>query len=185
MKSTKQIVFIISMLFLIAAYTLVQAQESGNKNVITQERQLPAFNAIDAGGSVNVMVQKGTSQSVKIETDENLLDKITTEVSDNVLKVGSQGIKNATKTNVYITTTELVALNAHGAADVTGESLFEASEFILEASGASSVKLDLDVNFLKSTVSGASDVTLSGRATTHKIRVSGAGSLNAKGTGDG
>jgi hypothetical protein len=181
MKSTKQIVFIISTLSLIAAYTFLQAQESGNKNVITQDRQLPSFNAIDAGGSVNVMIQKGTSQTVKIETDENLMDKIITEVTDDVLKVGSKGIKNATKTNVYITTTELKALNAHGATDVTGESLFEASEFTIEASGASSVKLDLDVSFLKSTVSGASDVTLSGRATTHKIRVSGAGSLKAQG----
>jgi hypothetical protein len=181
MKSTKQIVFIISMLSLIAAYTFAQGQESGNKKIIMQERQLPAFNAIDAGGSVNVFIQKGESQAVKIETDENLVDKVTTEVSNNVLTIGSKMIKNATKLNVFVTLSEMKSLVAHGAADITGQSLFETNEFILEASGASSVKLDLDVSYLKSTVSGAADVTLSGRATTHKIRVSGAGSLKAKG----
>jgi hypothetical protein len=181
MKFYRRLLLVLSLVLLAGIFTAAYTQESGNKNVVTQDRQLPAFHSIDAGGSVNVKIQKGTSQSVKIETDENLLNKITTEVSDDVLKVGSKGIKNATKTNVYITTTDLKSINAHGAVDVTGESLFEASEFTLETSGASSVKLDLDVSYLKSTVSGASDVTLSGRATKHKINVSGAGSLNAKG----
>jgi hypothetical protein len=181
MKSIKQIVFIVIMLSLIAAYTFVSAQESGNKNVVTQDRTLTAFNSINAGGAVNVFIQKGTSQSVKVETDENLMDKIITEVSNEILSITTKGIKNATKTNVYVTTTSLNSLTAHGAVDVDGQSLFEADEFAIDASGASSVKLDLDVNFLKSTISGASDVTLSGRATTHKIKVSGAGSLKAKG----
>ena len=181
MKSTKQIVFIVCVLALIAAYSFSKAQESGNSNVITQDRQLPVFNSIDAGGSVNVFIQKGEPQAVKIETDDNLIDKVTTEVSNNVLTIGSKMIKNATKLNVYVTTGELKFLHSHGAANVTGQSLFEADEFILEANGASSVKLDIDVSFLKSTVSGAADVTLSGRAATHKIHVSGAGSLKSKG----
>ena len=181
MKSTKQIVFIISLLSLLTIYTFTKAQESGDNNVIMQERQLPAFNSIDAGGSVNVMIQKGDNQTVQIETDENLLEKITTEVSNGVLTVGSKGIKNATKTNVYIVLADLKSINAHGAADVTGESLFEADEFTIEGSGASSVKMDIDVNFLKTKISGAADVTLSGRAKVHKIDVSGAGSLKAKG----
>jgi hypothetical protein len=181
MKSTKQIVFIVSLLTLIAVYTFAQGQESGNKNVITQDRQLPPFNSIDAGGAVNLMIQHGTSQEVKVETEENLMDKIITEVSNEILTITTKGMKNATKTIVYVTTTSLKSLTAHGAVDVDGQSLFEADEFTLDASGASSVKLDLDVNYLKSTVSGASDVTLSGRVTTHKIRVSGAGSLKAKG----
>ncbi len=181
MKSTKQIVFIVCVLALIAAYSFSQAQESGNNNVITQDRQLPAFNSIDAGGSVNVFIQKGEPQSVKIETDENLMDKVTTEVSNNVLTIDSKMIKNATKLNVYVTTGELIFLHAHGAANVTGQSLFEADQFILEANGASSIGLDIDVNFLKTTISGAADVTLSGRAATHKIHVSGAGSLKSKG----
>jgi hypothetical protein len=169
------------MLTLIAAYSFTQGQESGNKNVVSQERSLPSFQSIDAGGSVNVMILKGENQSVKIETDENLLDKITTVVSNGVLTVGSKGIKNATKTNVYVTVSNLTSLNAHGAVDVNGESLFEADEFAIVASGASSVKMDLDVSYLKTTVSGAADVILSGRAKVHKIDVSGAGSLNAKG----
>jgi hypothetical protein len=181
MKLYRRLSLGLNLVILAGIFTVAYSQESGNKNVVTQDRQLSSFNAIDVGGAVNLMIQKGESQSVKIETDENLLDKITTEVSDEILKIGSKGIKNATKTNVYVTTTILKALNAHGAVDVTGESLFEADEFTIEGSGASSVKMALDVNYLKSTISGASDVTLSGRAKVHKISVSGAGSLKAKG----
>lgn len=180
MKMYKLLSLAIITIILSGKLTVALCQDNGNKKVITRERDLPSFNSIDAGGSVNVLIRKGETQSVKIETDENLMDKITTEVSDDVLLISSKGIKNASKTNVYVTTTELKSLNAHGAVDVKSETLFEAQEFKIEASGASSVKMDIDVETLHSAVSGAADVTLSGRAKVHEINVSGAGSLVAK-----
>lgn len=183
MKSTKQIVFIIGTLLLIGAYTFSQAQDEGDKNLITQERQLPPFHSVDAGGSVNVILQTGPVQVVKVEANEILLEKITTEVVNEILKIGSNDLKisKGSKTlNVYVTATTLKELTAHGATEVKGESLIESDEFVLDASGASSVKINLDVNLLKTTVSGASDVILSGRAKTHKLSTSGAASLNAK-----
>jgi hypothetical protein len=160
---------------------LTFSQETGNKNVITHERHLPPFDAIDVGGAVNLNILKGESQMVKVETDENLMDDVVTEVEQNVLTITSKGIKNPTKLNVYIVVPGLKAIKAHGASEVTGESLFESDEFVVDACGASSVYMNFDVNQLKSDISGASDVTLSGRANFHKIHVSGAGSLNAKG----
>lgn len=184
MKTTKQIVFIISVLILVAVYTFSRAQESETSEIITEERQLPAFNAIDAGGALEVILQTGESQSVKVETEASLMDKIITEVENEVLTITSKDLKvnrNNIHTKVYVTAATLNSLIAHGATDITGESLIEAEEFTLETSGASSVEMNLDVNTLHTTVSGASDVSLSGRAQTHLISVSGAGSLNAKG----
>ncbi len=179
MKITKRLNLLVVLLFLLSVAGLY-AQESGNKNVITQEREVQAFKGIDAGGSLDIYIQKGESHSVKVETDENFQKKVTTEVNNDILEIKSKGIKNPTKLNAYITIPELTYLKAGGATNVTGETLFETDEMEIIASGASSVKMDIDVEYLESATSGAADLTLSGRAGVHKITVSGAGSLKAK-----
>lgn len=183
MKTTKQIVFIISVLALMAAYTLTRAQEGEKDGIITEERQLPSFNAIDAGGALEVILTTGESQKVNVEAEAEIMDKIITEVKNDILYITSKDLKlrkNTEDIKVYVTAVNLHTLTAHGATDINGESLIEAEKFVLDASGASSVKLDLDVSSLRSKISGASDVILSGRAKEHNIHLSGAGSLKAK-----
>ena len=166
---------------LIMAGMAVLGQEAGNKNVTTESRELSNFNALNVGGALNVIIEISDVYSVKIETDENLQDNVKAEVRDQVLYIKSSTIKNPTKLNAYISMPELTYLNASGATEVKGKSLIEKDEFKLTASGASSVSLDLDVQYLESSISGAADVTLAGVAKTHKLDLSGAGSLKAKG----
>ena len=179
MKITKPLNLILALLFILSVAGL-NAQETGNKNVVTQEHEVSAFKGIDAGGSLDIYIQKGESYSVKVETDENNQKKVITNVADDILEIKSKGIKNPIKLNAYITLPELTYLKAGGATTIKGESLFETDEMEIIASGASSVKLDIDVAYLESATSGAADLTLSGRAGVHNITVSGAGSLKAK-----
>ncbi len=171
---------IIAVVFTTVTSSIV-AQEKGNKNVTTVERDVPAFTGIEAGGALKVYISKGEVQSVKIETDENLQQNVMTKVDGDILQISSKGIKNPTKLNAYIVVKELKSVKVSGASTIQGESLFETNDFKVTASGASSVQLDLDVTALTSVVSGAADVTLSGRAKSHKLSVSGAGKLSARG----
>ena len=79
MKITKPLNLFILLIFLLSVMGL-NAQESGNKNVITQEREVPIFKGIDAGGSLDVYLQVGETHSVKVETDENFQEKVITKV---------------------------------------------------------------------------------------------------------
>ncbi len=157
------------------------AQEAGNKKVVVENRDLPAFRSVIAGGAVKVYLKLGGEQEVRVETDENLLDNLKTYVDDGTLIIKSNTLKNPSKLNVYISMSELGRIEASGATDVKGESLIASDKLFIVASGAASVTLDMDVRFLDSEISGASDVTLSGRADIHELEISGAGSLNAKG----
>lgn len=178
MKITKPLNLLVTLLFVLSVAGLF-AQESGNKNVITQERDVPTFKGIDAGGSLDVYIQAGETHLVKIETDENFQEKVTTVVNNDILEIKSKGIKNPTKLIAYITLPELTYLKAGGATNVVGETLFEADELEIVVGGATSVKMDIDVEYLESFTSGAADLTLSGRAGVHQVSVSGAGSLKA------
>ena len=174
--------FTLSLIFTVlpGLFSTLYSQEKGNKNIVTENRQLPSFTGIDIGGSLDVYILQTDEQSVRIETDGNLQDNVITTVSGNVLTIKSKGIKNPTKLNAYVHLHELIFLEAGGATDVKGEGLFKTDELKVIAHGAASVTLDMDVNYLETIVSGAADVKLSGRAVTHKTKVSGAGNVKAK-----
>ena len=174
--------FTLSLIFTVLSglFSTLYSQEKGNKNIVTENRQLPSFTGIDIGGSMNVYILQTDEQSVRIETDGNLQDNVITTVSGDILTIKSKGIKNPTKLNAYVHLPELIFLEAGGATDVNGEGLFETDELKVIAHGAASVTLDVDVNYLETIVSGAADLELSGRASTHKTKVSGAGNIKAK-----
>ena len=180
MNTNKFNTLLFSLALIMASISLL-GQEAGNKNITTEVRELGNFNALNVGGALSVYIEISEQYSVRIETDENLQDNVKAEVKDEVLYIKSNTIKNPTKLNAYISMPRLNYLNAAGATEVKGKSLIENDEFLLMASGASSVSLDLDVQYLETSVSGAADVTLAGVAKTHKLTLSGAGSLKAKG----
>jgi hypothetical protein len=172
--------------------------QKGNGNVVTQERQLASFNAIEAGSAVNVFLSQGSTQSVKVEIDENLLDRFKTEVKNGTLTLNVDKVNNATKMNAYVTTVTLKKIETNGAASVKGQTPLASDNFEYIGSGASSanfemkagdMKIDLSgaskanfkigVNTLKTDVSGAGALILTGSADNHDLIVSGAGNVKA------
>jgi len=179
MNLQKLLTLTITFIVVLGINISVLAQTKGDKNVITQNRELNSFNGIQAGGTVDVFIQISPEFSVKVETDSNLQDKILTSVSNNTLIIKTKDLKNPTVQNVYVSLPELTWLKASGATNVTGKSLIETDELKVEVSGATSVSLDVDVQYLESSVSGAADLKLSGRSGTHITKVSGAADLDA------
>src|SRR5215475_1784510 len=45
-----------------------------------QTRDLPAFDSVELAGSNNVSIRVGEKQAVVVKADDNLLDRVTTEV---------------------------------------------------------------------------------------------------------
>ncbi len=179
---TFKITFTLLVVVLIAFSQLVNAQETGNKNVVKETRDLPAFTGISAGGALSVVVEISDMQSVTIETDENLLDKVQTEVKGDILYIKSYKLKNPSKLQAYIKLPNFEKLSASGATDIKCPSPIENNEFHLDASGASSVLFnDVKFDYLESSITGAADVKMTGSATTHNLKVTGAGNFKGKG----
>lgn len=194
---TLKISLLLSCIVLLSHPTMLLAQK-GNGNVVTQDRQVAQFSAIEAGSAVNVFLSQGAAQSVKVEIDENLLDRFETDVKNGVLTINVSGVNNATKMNAYVTMVTLKRIEANGAANINGQTplasdnftyegtgasnaTFEikAGDFSLTLSGASKANINAGVNTLKTEVSGAGSLTLSGSAASHNLEVSGAGNVKA------
>lgn len=196
MKTLKTSLLIVC-LAILSAPSLTFAQK-GNGNVVTQERTVASFNAIEAGSAVNVFLSQGSSQSVKVEIDENLLDRFETEVKNGILSINVDGVNNATKMNAYVTAATLRQIEANGAATITGQTPIASDIFAFEGTGASNATFEIKakdlmihvsgaakaninavVDAIKSEVSGAAVLTMAGLATTHDLEVSGAGNVKA------
>jgi len=147
----------------------------GNGRIKTDDRTISAFTEIDAGGAFEIEWQNGPP-ALRITTDENLLSYVKSDVSSDTLYLRTHehiwpthGIK------VVISSPTRAAVRIRGAVKLTAKQL-TGPKFALEASGASNVSLDGNVDELLADMTGASELEASGLQTrTAEISTTGAG----------
>src|SRR5262245_787004 len=150
----------------------------GNGHIETDDRTVGAFTEIDIGGSFEIEWKNG-SPAVQISTDENLLPYVKSEVSGDTLRLHTReqiwptdGIK------VVISSPTRSAARIRGAVRLAATQL-TGSKFALEASGASRVSLDGNVDELLADMTGASRLDAS-RLQTKIAEISTTGAGNAE-----
>jgi hypothetical protein len=147
----------------------------GNGHIKTDDRTIRAFTEIDAGGAFEIEWQSG-SPALHITTDENLLSYIESDVSGDTLHLRTHdqiwpthGIK------VVISSPTRAGARIRGAVKLTAKQL-TGPKFALEASGASRVSLDGNIDELLADMTGASELDAHGLQTkTAEISTTGAG----------
>ena len=154
--------------------------EKGSGNVIRQERKVATFNAIDVSGAFNIILAQGTTQSVIVEADDNLIDLIKTEVRDNILVIDTKKpVFHPNAMKVFITFTDLKNVDVSGAVKIESQGKLRLTDLSFDGSGASDARLDMEVQKLKIDCSGSNKLRLSGSATDVEVEVSGAVDLFA------
>jgi hypothetical protein len=147
----------------------------GNGHIKTEDRPTSAFTEINASGAFEIEWESG-SPALHITTDENLLSYVESDVSGDTLHLGTHdqiwpthGIK------VVISSPTRTAARIRGAVKLTANQL-TGPKFALEASGASRVSLDGNIDELLADMTGASELEASGLQTkTAEISTTGAG----------
>lgn len=89
----------------------LSAQEKlkGNKDVITQEREISNFTSLIIKDDFKVFITESATNKISIETDENLQDVVKTRVSDNILEIFlAQPIARKKKLNIYLSLTDSI-----------------------------------------------------------------------------
>ncbi|HEU5246995.1 MAG TPA: head GIN domain-containing protein [Candidatus Udaeobacter sp.] len=149
----------------------------GNGHIKTDDRTISAFTEIDTGGAFEIEWQSG-SPALRITTDENLLSYVESDVSGDTLHLRTHeqiwpthGIK------VVISSPTRAGARIRGAVKLTAKQL-TGPKFALEASGASRVSLDGNIDELLADMTGASKLDASGLQTKiAEISTTGAGDV--------
>jgi len=127
----------------------------GSGVVKTETRDLPKFTGIDFGGAIEMEITAQDTQRVEIETDDNFLPLITTEVKGDTLYISSEKRLNwNSPVRMRISVEDLDSLNISGASKATATNI-KAENFKLDVSGASKVKIEGEAASLGVEASGA------------------------------
>lgn len=177
------------LLFVFLLPTSVDAQwgswkeKKGSGDIEKQERSVDGnFTEVKSCCSMEVRIRKGSSRSVTVETDDNLLEYIITEVSGDRLRIRTErnvNLRPSKRVKVYITMPTITGLDASSSSDLIVEDAFRGDELDLDVSSSAEIK----VNFTGSRVdvdgSSSGKIELRGSADRASVDISSSCRVNA------
>lgn len=124
------------------------------------ERAVEPFRRLELAGSNEVSIEVGAPRSVVVSADDNLLDRVTTEVERGELVVDTEGsFTTAAPMTVVVTVPTLDGLELSGSGAITAEGV-RGSFLAVTLSGSGLVSAAGRVNILDVTLSGSGNVGL-------------------------
>jgi hypothetical protein len=132
----------------------------GSGEIVTRDVALPPFSGIELTGIGEVYVKQDTSQLVRLEADDNIINRLLIDVHDGNLNIGIQkgSYSNVTiKVHVSMTRVEFLELTGAGNLMAVGP---------------------LETDSLSCRIIGAGSMTLSGHASSQTIQLEGVGSVH-------
>jgi hypothetical protein len=157
--------------------------EPGSGNIVTESREVHDFSMIDVSYPVQITIQQGEVESLKIEAEDNVLPGLKTQVVQGVLEIfyKSEGGKHVNPTHpvkMTVVVKDLSEVNFSSAGELTVIGL-KTQDLDLALSGAGNLKLDnIAVKNLAVGLSGAGSLAASGTTDNLKLNISGVGSYH-------
>jgi len=180
MKAHINIIFITALSLVVCSCQYLEEFEKGNGEIVTERRTVSEFNELKIGGNFEVLLEKGNSSYVEINTDENLLEFIDSEVYGAVLEITQQKkLISKKKIKLVINYIDLKELRAMGATLIKNEGYLDSKDLKIRMEGAGIIDLKIQCDDLEVVVSGAGIVKLAGEVQTQYLNLTGAGKLEA------
>lgn len=172
------------------ACTYAKSQHTTKTSVSKiEDRHLSGFNAVNLAGSFDVYITQGSTESVKVEAPDNVINHIITEVNGGVLKIYNKNdngfhwgdmFGSHKRIVVYVTAKDLNSISVTGSGDMFFKEGIHTNALKLRVSGSGDLTGKVDVKILESSISGSGDVKLSGRAESSTVSVVGSGDFSAR-----
>ncbi len=156
--------------------------DRGSGNVITEKRSVSGFDQLVLSGIGDVDLTQGSSDSLEIEAEDNIIPYIKTEVSGGVLRISFErkSIFPTKPIKFHLTMRDIHVLDTQGVSNVTAKQI-KTDQLRVNISGTGSVNMnELTANQLMLNVSGAGSFTSGGVVADQKIVMSGAGNYNGE-----
>jgi len=153
----------------------------GDGNIENMQIEVGNFEKINIGGNYNVTLIQSNESKVNIETDQNLLAYINTEVHDGTLSINNvHKLKSSDGINIDVYFRSVEKLYSTGASKIVNDGIITSNALAISLSGAGAIELEIETSTLKVNLTGAGVIKLSGQTEYQEIHLSGAGGLSAK-----
>ena len=153
---------------------------TGSGTIISEEREVPVFNQISLKGSGKVILTNGKNQNVQVNTDENIMPHIQTEVKNGKLVISHE--RNNLRPTVlkfHITVANLEGVSISGSGDINGNDEFNSDNFYADIDGSGDIAIKVSANRLESNISGSGSIYLAGSTNSYDATITGSGDVDA------
>lgn len=152
----------------------------GSGELATETRNVDVFSGIDLKGIGEVTLVQGPDQSINVTTDDNLLDRLRTEMRGDVLTIYfAQGTRDVTALEISIETPTIGSITNSGSGSIRGTGRFEGDRLDLTVAGSGEIIVEAAMETLDVEVTGSGDAVIRGESTHFRADVSGSGSVLA------
>lgn len=157
--------------------------KSGSGVAASETREVDSFSSVDLQGFGDVMITIGPEQSVTVETDENLLERVDTTVRGDALEIETDGrLDTDLGIDVVIVVPKLEAVTLSGAGDFVIDGLSAPSVDVV-MNGAGNVEAVGTVERLDVSINGAGNAALSDLVASEvDVSINGAGNAAVQAT---
>ena len=155
-----------------------------NEGGIQEKRRVDRFNKIALAVSADLYLKQGSTTEVIIEANEEILEKLKTEVNNGklIIKFDPWRFSRYQRFKIYITTPEINELDVSGSGDIIAETTVQTDKMVLRISGSGGIRIDeLTASDLNVGISGSGNINLAGSESlgTLDLSISGSGDLDA------
>ena len=175
MKKIIYLLFLTAILSCDSQYSLDCFQDAGN--IIQEEFEVDPFKKIQVWERVQLIVSQGETQSVRVQTGDNLMNEIVVRVKDSILTVSDRNscnfVRDYAVTKLYVTSPNIVEIRNSSGLTVESDGVLGFDELTLisqdpfnedEYHMDGDFRLDLDVATLRIRANGLSKFYLNGKA---------------------
>jgi hypothetical protein len=169
------IAILIASCVLLGACSLDIVRGSGKR--VTESRPVSGIDRVVLAGSGDVILIQDDGESLTVETDDNLMQYITTEVRGGTLTLGTKKGVNVRPTRLRFTLTvvDLDGITVSGSGNVDVER-FDTDDLEIQVSGSGDVRVKtLTVQTTKVRIDGSGSVNLAGQASEQEVTIGGSG----------
>ena len=152
--------------------------------IVSETRNVKDFSEIALHGQGDILLEQGERDTLVIETEEDILPKIKSEVQGRRLFLGRRslldwGVPETTPIRYHITIRQIQALSISGSGTLTSHTL-RTDKLRLEVSGTGQVKIArLEAKKFEGDVSGTAKLELAGQVADQEVHISGSGTFEA------
>jgi hypothetical protein len=153
----------------------------GNGNIAKQAREVSNFNALGLALPGTVEVRMGNTESVSIESDDNILPLVETVVEDGTLKIRPvrRNLQLDTRhLKVIVTARKLERIAVGGSGSVDAEGL-RGAKLSFDVGGSGSMTLrDIEGESVTVSLGGSGNLKATGSADKLKVSIGGSGKVS-------
>jgi Protein of unknown function (DUF2807). len=155
----------------------------GSRNIISENRNVSGFDRLEVSGGGDVTIIQDGTEALKIETDDNVMQYVTSKVQGGTLSIGLEfpSLRSVIPSRLRLTlhVKDLSGIITSGSWNVVSES-FQTRSLDIAISGSGKVTIHaLTTDKLTVEISGSGEMDMAGNVKSQDVTISGSGSYNA------